>query len=60
MLIGVVGAGFGGLAGCYHHVVRAEGTSPGEFKVYEPNLKDDRPRSSNNPFDRKLPPEEKK
>ena len=26
-------------AGCYKRVVRAEGAGPGQYEVYEPNLK---------------------
>lgn len=30
------------LAGCYRHVVRAEGTAARQHDVYQPNMRDDR------------------
>lgn len=29
----------GSAGGCYRHVVRAEGASPGRYEIHEPNLK---------------------
>jgi hypothetical protein len=30
-----------GLAGCYKHIVRAEGAGSGQYDIYEPNMKDE-------------------
>jgi hypothetical protein len=57
----IAAAIFCGLGGCYRHVVRAEGASPGEFTIHEPNLKEDEAKpTEKSPFDRKLPSKESK
>jgi hypothetical protein len=50
-----------GTCGCYRHVIRAEGASPGEFEIHEPNLREEDPKpTEKNPFDRKLTPKDSK
>ncbi len=36
VLLGIVA--FGAIAGCYHHVIRAEGPGEQDVDIYEPNV----------------------